>query len=119
MIALFHLQGTSCTKMIVKHCHKNSTTGNFLQVYIEDLGMEVGMYNSLWKITLTFFSKYASDHSLIFHACNYNSSNKIEIPVPHQEINPRRKRDRTIMNLATELCRNTSILQSIQKMKIS
>ena len=47
MLSSFHYQGTICTAMIVEHCHKNSTTGNFLLICIEDLVVEVEMYNSL------------------------------------------------------------------------
>ena len=35
-VILFHFQGTSRTPMIVKHCHKQSTTGKFLSLCIED-----------------------------------------------------------------------------------
>ena len=56
MSALFHLQGTSRTAMIVEHCHKKSTTGQFLQICIEDLVMEVGMYNPLWNKKIEIYS---------------------------------------------------------------
>ena len=69
MLSLFHFQGTSRTAMIVKHCQKQSITGKLILLCIEYFVMEVGMYGSLWTNSFSIFSKYVSDHSLIFHAC--------------------------------------------------
>ena len=119
MMALFHMQGTSRTAMLVEHCHKQSTTGQFLQMCIEDLVREVGLYQPLWKNKFDTYSKYVSDHSLIYHACSYNSTNHIDISIPHQELMPNRENDRSIMDLATKFYDNTSVLRSIQRVRMS
>ena len=101
MLAMFHYQGTSRTAMIVEQCHKNTTAGKFLQICIEDLVMEIGWYGSLWKHTFNRFSKYTSNHSLIYYTCQYNASHDIHIEVTHHEIHPKRKGDMAIIDLAT------------------
>ena len=50
--------------------------------------MEVGMYNSLLNDSFDIYSKYVSDHSLVFHTCDYNYIHNAKISVPHQEIDP-------------------------------
>ena len=80
--------------------------------------MEIGWYGSLWKHTFSRFSKYTSNHSLIFYACQYNASHDIHIEVTHHKIHPKRKGDMDIMDLATQYYTNTSQLQKIQKVRM-
>lgn len=119
MMALFHLQGTFRTDMMVEHCHKQSTTGQFLQMCIEDLVMEFGLYHLLCNNKFETYSKYVSDHSLILHACSYNSTYNIKITIPHQELIPNREKDRSIIDLATELYDKSLILRFIQRVRMS
>ena len=44
MLVMFHYQGTSRTAMIVEQWHTKTTAGEFLEICIEYLGMEIGWY---------------------------------------------------------------------------
>ena len=77
------------------------------------------MYKSLWNNKFEIYSKYVSDHSLIFHACGYNSAYNVKISIPHQELHPKRDKDRTLMEMASELYSKPSVLRSIQRVRMS
>ena len=97
---------------------QKTTTEKLLQTCIEDLVIEIGWYRSLWKHTFSQYSNYTSDHSLIFHTCEYNAPHAIHIEVPHHEIYPKREGDKAIMDLATKYYTDTSKLRSIQKVRM-
>lgn len=80
--------------------------------------METGWYGSLWKHTFNRFSKYTSNHSLIYYACQYNASHGIHIEVIHHAIRSKRKGDMAIMDLVTQYYTNTSQLRKIQKVRM-
>ena len=86
---------------------------------IEDLVMEVGLYHPLCNNKFEIYSKYVSDHSLIFHACSYNSTYNIKISIHHQKLIPNREKYRSLIDLATELYDKPSVLRSIQRVRMS
>ena len=47
VLSLFHYQRTSRIVMIVDQCHMQKPTGQFLNMCIEDLALEAGLYGVL------------------------------------------------------------------------
>ena len=48
VLSLFRYQETSLIDMMVDQYNKQSPTGIFLNLCIEDLGLEAGLYGPLW-----------------------------------------------------------------------
>ena len=64
--------GTARTSMIVHHCWEYTPTGELLQLAIEDLVVEIGLYRPLWKQPFEKYSLWTSSHSFLYHVCKFN-----------------------------------------------
>ena len=83
--------------MIVHHCWQNTPTGELLQVAIENLVVEIGLHGPLWKQPFNKFSHWTFPHSFLYHVCQFNQDNNIEINIQHMELSPKRDNDTAII----------------------
>ena len=78
--------------------------------------LETVLYGSLWKISFNTISKYAQNHTLIFHACEYNNINKIIVPIAYREMKLQRDGDMSLINIAANRFKKTRIKIHPKKM---
>ena len=52
VLSLFHCQGNSRTNMMVGKFNRQTPTGKFLNLCIEDLVLEAGLYGPLWGVPI-------------------------------------------------------------------
>ena len=71
-IAANILKGTRRTSMIVDQCLIHTPTGQFLDIYIEDLVSEARSYGKLLTIPFQDLPRYVSKYSLVYHAYEYS-----------------------------------------------
>ena len=110
VLSLFHYEGTSRTTMLIDQISRNTSCGKVLMTCIEDMTLESGMYGPLWEMDMGIISKWVSNHSLIFAACQYNYDNKIDINIQHSILEPKRQGDQSIMQAAANhYCLNTEL----------
>ena len=86
ILDLYTHMGTARTSMIVHHCWQNTPTGELLQVAIEDIVVEIGLHSPLWKQPFEKFSRWISPHSFLYHVCQFNQENNIDINIQHKEM---------------------------------
>lgn len=86
-----------------------------ITINIEDIIQEIRLYGNLWDMDMTQTSKYISNHSWIFHTCQYNHKNKIKLKVKRTTILPGRTNDQSIMFIALSFYQDQSTLQSINR----
>ena len=60
VIFLFHYHGTSRTTMMVDQCNRQTPTGKFLNLCVEDLVLEAGLYGPLWEMPIKKIAAWVS-----------------------------------------------------------
>ena len=108
--------------MLVKQIYEGTTTGgNNTHVYIEDLVLEAGIYDTLWDIFFAEISdiQYTQSHSLIYDIIQYDSLHFIKISTPHGILSPQRRRDIALTTLAFERWQDKSALNTTQRVRMS
>ena len=116
VLDLYLFMGTARTSMMIHHCWFNTPTGVLLQMCIEDLALDSGLYGLLWNQEFKF-SQWTVKRSIIFHACKFNHKHEIVIGVKHHSITKRRNNDRSIMVVASEHISKTSSLRAINRVR--
>lgn len=81
--------------MILDQISRNTSCGKMFMTCLEDITLESGTYDPLWKIDIGAVS------SLIFAAYDYNLDNKININVKHTTLEPKHQGDQSIMHVAS------------------
>ena len=119
VLSLYHYQGTSRIAALVDHCMRQTPTGKQIQICIEDLLLEIGMYGSLWTMPFLHWSKWTSHHSWIFAICQYNHEHSVRLATSHFEFTPRRQNDRSLMDLARTITTLGSSLKAFNRVRIS
>lgn len=76
---------------MVLQCRQQKSTGSLFQTYIEDL--DTGLYSHLWQHPFPSYSNWSSQHSYVYHACEYNYQNEINIHIQHAVLKPNRERE--------------------------
>ena len=62
VLSLFHYQETSHTAMLVDQCNRQTPTGKFLNLCIENLVLEAGLYGPRWEIPIKKIPAWVSKH---------------------------------------------------------
>ena len=117
-LSLFHYQGTSRVALLLDHCVRDTPTGKQLQICIEDLVMEIGMYGPLWNQRFNTYKKWTSSHSWIHHVCSYCNDNEITLNVKHAQLSPAREGDRAIMEAVSQCVDSTSTLRAVNRVRM-
>jgi hypothetical protein len=116
VLDLYLFMGTARTSMMIHHCWFNTPTGVLLQMCIEDLALDSGLYGLLWNQEFKF-SEWTVKHSIIFHACKFNHKHEIVIGIKHHSITKRRNNDRSIIAVASKHISKTSSLRAINRLR--
>ena len=117
-LSLWDYQGTSRSSYLVENRFRGTPLGSMMKILIEDIVQEIGLYGSLWSMNFADCCKYISHHSWIFHTCLFNFENNIQLRIKHTELAPQRINDHSIMALALQMYTSSSILKSINKVRI-
>ena len=115
VISLFHYQGTSRTVMMVDQCNRQTPTGKLLNLWIEDLVLEAGLYGPLWGMPIEKISSWVSKYSLVYHTCIYNDDNNIIVSIPHNELKSAREGYQSLISIAIKNFHKTAELKAIQQ----
>ena len=110
-------QGTSRVALLLDdHCMCNTPTGKQLQICIEDLVLEIGMYGSLWtKQFSNTYKKWTSSHSWIFHLCLYINDHEVKLNVQHAQLTPAREGDRAITEVVSQCVDSVTDLRAVNR----
>ena len=93
---LYKLMGTLRTALLVNQCWQRTPTRHLLHTCIEDMVLENGLYGLLWHQNFPAYSHWTSQHSWIYHVCEFNYTNEIRLNIDHAELKPRRVGDQSI-----------------------
>ena len=115
---MYYEMGVARTTALVEHCANQTPTGQFMQLNIEDMVMETGLYGPLWQMPFDTYSRWTSKSTWIHHTCQFLSETEIMINVPHFNLGPQRKNDKAIMELATRYSKSTTILRAINRVRM-
>ena len=118
VLNLFHEMGISRTTLLVEHCFNKTPTGAFLQLNVEHLSLEAGLYGLIWSMDIDMISCWCDTTTWIFHTISYNSKNKIELNIPHSHLQAQRHNDKALMELAYNYTRQQKKLRSINKVRM-
>ena len=97
IIHLHTQMGTARVAMLVDHCWRNTPTGQFLRLNIEDIVLESGLYGPLWDQNYNMYSSWCQTDTWIFQVCNFNADHHITIDVAHACLSPHKVGDKSIM----------------------
>ena len=117
-LSLYHYQGTSRVALLLDHCMRDTPTGKQLQICIEDLVLEIGMYGPLWNQRFNTYKRWISSHSWIYHVCSYNNDNEIKLSVDHTQLSPAREGDRAIMDAVSQCVDSASTLRAVNRVRM-
>ena len=118
-LSLYHYQGTSSrVALLLDHCLRDTPTGKQLQICIEDLVLEIGMYGPLWNQRFNTYKRWISSHSWIYHVCSYNNDNEIKLSVDHTQLSPAREGDRAIMDAVSQCVDSASTLRAVNRVRM-
>jgi len=90
VIDLYSTMGTTHTALLVHHCWKKTPTGHLLHTCIENQALEMGFYGLIWHNSFPGYAKWCSDHSWLFHVCQFNNDHEIAINIGHATLKLKR-----------------------------
>ena len=93
--------------MLVDHCWRNTPTGQFLRLNIEDIVLESGLYGPLWDQNYNMYASWCQTDTWIFQVCKFNADHHITIDVAHACLSPRKVGDKSIMAAIYPFLRNS------------
>ena len=103
--------------MIVEHLNISTPTFFLTRTCLEDLLLKIGLYGNLIEMPFKQYSKWISIYSILYAACEYNTSYNMKINVSHESISRDRDGNRTIMECVFKYSRNTSELNSTNRVR--
>ena len=107
IIHLYTQMGTARVAMLVDHCWRNTPTGQFLRLNIEDIVLESGLYGPLWDQNYNMYASWCQTDTWIFQVCKFNADHHITIDVAHSCLSPRKVGDKSIMAAIYPFLRNS------------
>ena len=66
VLNLYNEMGVSRTVALLEHCARNTPTGKFMQLNIEHLVLEAGLYGTLWTMPIEQIANWCDTRSWIF-----------------------------------------------------
>ena len=118
VLSLYNDIGVSRMVALLKHCYRNNPTGKLMQLNIEHLVLETGMYGPLWKMKVDDLAKWCDTRSWIFHTVQFNHDTNIDINISHTQLLPQRTNDKSIMELALQFTTNPKELKAINRVRM-
>ena len=115
---LYTTMGTMRTALLVHHCWKQTPTGQLLRTSIENQVLEMGMYGLIWSNKFPTYSKWCSNHSWLFHVCQFNNDHEIRVNVSHATLKPKRLHDIALMDVFQRHFDSKSELRAINRVRM-
>jgi len=78
----------------------------------------MGLYGLIWYKSLPVYAKWCSDHSWLFHVCQFNNDHEIAIKIEHAALKPKRLHDRAIMDVVQEIFDSKAELRAINRVRM-
>ena len=118
VIDLFIEMGTARTQALLSHSIQKTPTSHLLLANVEQLVLEAGLYGPIWEAPITSLKKWCATDTWIFHTLKFNDSHQIQLNIPHQQLQPERENDRSLMELANHVFSKASDLKAINKVRM-
>ena len=116
---LYTAMGTARTSLLVEHCWQKTPTGQLLQIAIENLVLDVGLFGHIWDNTrFASYSQWCSQHSWLYSVCSFNNEQEILLSIKHAQLHPKRINDRALMDMASEFLHSTSELRAFNRVRM-
>ena len=80
--------------------------------------LKTGLYELLWHQNFPAYSRWTSQHSWIYHVCEFNYMNEIRLNIAHAELKPRRVGDQSIMAAVNKYFDSTAALRAINRVRM-
>ena len=80
--------------------------------------LETGLYGLLWHQNFPAYSSWTSQHSWIYHVCEFNYAHEIRLNIEHAELKPRREGDRSIMAEVYRYFNSAADLRAINRVRM-
>jgi hypothetical protein len=81
--------------------------------------LETGLYGLLWHQNFPAYSSWTSQHSWIYHVCEFNYAREmIRLNIEHAELKPRREGDRSIMAEVYHHFNSAADLRAINRVRM-
>ena len=87
VLSLFDQQGCSKTAAL-EHLFRKSPTGIQMNICLEDVCQEIGMYGNIWTLPFGRYSKWISKDSWFYSLLEYNYHNDIRLHFKHATLSP-------------------------------
>ena len=103
---LYMTQGLNHVCDIIEHTWKDSITGNFINVSLESLRLEIGTNDCILQSNISTFAEILLTHSWIRHTWQFMSENHITMDINTKTVPSQRENDKEIMK---EILRNRNL----------
>ena len=80
--------------------------------------LDTGLYGLLWHQNFPAYSSWTSQHSWIYHVCEFNYTHEIRLNIAHAELKPRREGDQSIMAAAYHYFNSAAELRAINRVRM-
>jgi hypothetical protein len=110
--------GVSQIESFVSNTWKQNPTGKLMEIALEDLELELGMYQPFDNHKLKIGLQFATTSSWIKHILTFMVEHGIHTTMGTPKWQPQRQRDRTIMDMALTSISHIPTLISINKIRM-
>ena len=89
-----------------------------MRLSIEHLALEDGLYGPIWDMDTDILENWCTPSTWLFHTIAFNQKHNIQLHIKHEMIQPRRTKDKSLMDLAYNYSKISTTLKAINRVRM-